>query len=145
MFVLFLPLTLICPPGNRIFTRKYFFLSVRLHLAIMATFLSQSRGLFSPLLTDVIIGLLLNVNHYMPFLLPDAPHRTDYSQSDGDQKKLHYYKFLSQRLSRNQSINQSIYLCQYVEWGCADHSSRRLMYETYDKAYNGFSLPFPFL
>ena len=38
---------------------------------------------------DVVIGLLLNVTHYIPFILPDAPHRTDYSQSEGDQKKLH--------------------------------------------------------
>ena len=45
-------------------------------------------------------------------------------------------------LSRNQSTN---YLCQYVGWGYADHPSRRLMYETYEKVYNGFSLPFPFL
>ena len=114
MFGLFLPLTLICPPGNRIFTRKYFFffLSVRLHLAIMATFLSQSRGLFSPLLTDVIIGLLLNVNHYMPFLLPDAPHRTDYSQSEGDQKKnctiINFFPKGYQEI--NPSINQFIYV-----------------------------------
>ena len=63
------------------FTRKHSFLGVGLHLAIMATFLSRSRGLFSLLLTDVVIGLLLNVTHYMPFMLPDAPHRTDYSQS----------------------------------------------------------------
>ena len=46
------------------------------------------------------------------------------------------------RLSRNQSTN---YLCQYVGWGYADHPSRRLMYETYEKVYNGFSLTFPFL
>ena len=69
------------------FTRKYSFLSVGLHLAIMATFLSRSRDLFSLLLTDAVIGLLLNVTHYMPFILPDAPHRTDYSQSEGDKKK----------------------------------------------------------
>ena len=46
----------------------------------------QSRDLFSLLLTDVVIGLLLNVTHYMPFILPDLPHRTDYSLSEGDQK-----------------------------------------------------------
>ena len=69
------------------FTRKYSFLSVGLHLAIMATFLSRSRDLFSLLLTDVVIGLLLNVTHYMPFILPDRSHRTDYSLSEGDQKK----------------------------------------------------------
>ena len=49
---------------------------------------SKPRSFFA-LLTDVVIGLLLNVPYYMPFLLPDAPHRTDYSQSEGDQKKLH--------------------------------------------------------
>ena len=48
-----------------------------LHLAIMATFLPRSRDLFSLLLTDVVIGSLLNVTHYMPFILPDLPHRTD--------------------------------------------------------------------
>ena len=88
MFGLFLPLTLICPPGNRMFTRKYSFLSVGLHLAIMATFLSRSRDLFSLLLTDVVIGLLLiNVTYYMPFILPDLPHRTDYSLSEGNNNK----------------------------------------------------------
>lgn len=86
--VCFSPSRLFALQGTGFLPGSIFFLSVRLHLAIMATFLSQSRGLFSPLLTDVIIGLLLNVNHYMPFLLPDAPHRTDYSQSDGDQKKI---------------------------------------------------------
>ena len=82
-----------------------------------------------------------------PFILPDAPHRTDYSQSEGDQKKLHstIKNLFPKRLSRNQEINQPIYLCQYVGWGCANHPSPRLMYETYEKVYNGFSLPFPFL
>ena len=142
--VCFSPLTLICPPGNRMFTRKYSFLSVGLHLAIMATFLSRSRDLFSLLLTDVVIGLLLNVTHYMPFILPDLPHRTDYSLSEGNKKKLHFTikNFFPKRLSRNQSTN---YLCQYVGWGSADHPNPRLMYETYEKVYNGFSLPFPFL
>ena len=70
-------------------TRKYSLLSVGLHLAIMATFLSRSRDLFLLLLTDVVIGLLLNVTHYMPFILRDQSHRTDYSLSEGDQKKLH--------------------------------------------------------
>ena len=82
---------------------------------------------------------------YMPFILPDAPHRTDYSQYEGDQKKLHFtIKKISfpKRLSRNQSTN---YLCQYVGWGYADHPSPRLMYETHEKVCNGFSLPFPFL
>ena len=73
------------------FTPKYSFLSVGLHLAIIATFLSRSRDLFSLLLTDVVIGLLLNVTHYMPFILPDLPHRTDYSQSEGDKKNTFYY------------------------------------------------------
>ena len=142
--VRFFPLTLICPPGNRMFSRKYSFLSVGLHLAIMATFLSRSRDLFSLLLTDVVIGLLLNVTHYMPFILPDLPHRTDYSLSEGNKKKLHFTmkNFFPKRLSRNQSTN---YLCQYVGWGSADHPNPRLMYETNEKVYNGFSLPFPFL
>ena len=68
------------------FTRKYSFLSVGLHLVIVATFLSRSRHFFSLLLTDVVIGLLLNFAHYMPFMLPDAPHRTNYSQSKAIQK-----------------------------------------------------------
>ena len=108
---------------------EVFFLSVGLHLAIMATFLSRSRDLFSLLLTDVVIGLLLNVTHYMPFILPDLPHRTDYSLSEGNKKKLHFtiINFFPKRLSRNQEINQPIYLCQYLGWGCADHPSLRRM------------------
>ena len=127
--VCFSPRTLICPPRNRMFTRKYSFLSVGLHLAIMATFRSRSRDLFSLLLTDVVIGLLLNVTHYMPFILPDLPHRTDYSLSEGDQKKILFTikNFFPKRLSRNQEINQPIYLCQYLGWGCADHPSLRRM------------------
>ena len=116
MFGLFLPLTLICPPGNRMFTRKYSLLSVGLHLAIMATFLSRSRDLFSLLLTDVVIGLLLiNVTYYMPFILPDLPHRTDYSLSEGDQKnytlllKIYLPKGY-QGINKQLEINQPIYL-----------------------------------
>ena len=30
------------------------------------------------------------------------------------------------------SINQSIYLRQYVGWGCPGHPSQRLMYKTHD-------------
>ena len=127
------------------FTRKYSFLSVGLHLAIMATDpVSKPRSFFA-----VVIGLLLNVTHYMPFILPDLPHRTDYSLSEGDQKnyslllKISFPEGYQEiKKSRNQSTN---YLCQYVGWGCADHPSPRLMYETYEKVYNGFSLPFPFL
>ena len=102
------------------FTWKYSFLSVGLHLAIMATFLSRSRDLFSLLLTDVVIGLLLiNVTYYMPFTLPDLPHRTDYSLSEGNNnnKKIHFTikNFFPKRLSRNQEINQPII---YVNtWG----------------------------
>ena len=59
-------------------------MSVGLHLAIMATV--PVSNLFSLLLTDVVIDLLLNVTHYMPFILPDLPHRTDYSLSEGDKK-----------------------------------------------------------
>ena len=93
------------------FTWKYSFLSVGLHLAIMATFLSRSRDLFSLLLTDVVIGLLLiNVTYYMPFILPDLPHRTDYSLSEGDLKKIHftiknYFPKKVIKKSRNQSTN----------------------------------------
>ena len=109
MFGLFLPLTLICPPGNRMFTRKYSFWVSGFTWQSWLIAVSRSRGLLSPLLTDVVIGLLLNVTHYMPFILPDAPHRTDYSQSEGDKKiTLYYYKFLSQKVikkSRNQSTN----------------------------------------
>ena len=76
------------------FTRKYSLLSVGLHLAIMATFLSRSR-------------LVLNVTHYMPFILRDLPHRTDYSLSEGDKKKIHFtinFFFFPKSLSRNQEI-----------------------------------------
>ena len=145
MFGLFLPLTLICPPGNRMFTRKYSFWVSGFTWQSWLIPVSRNRGLLSPLLTDVVIGLLLiNVTHYIQFILPDAPHRTDYPQSEGDQKKLHFtiINFFPKRLSRNQSTN----LFMSIRWlGFADHPSRRLMYETYDKAYNGFSLPFPFL
>ena len=146
MFGLFLPLTLICPPGNRMFTRKYSFWVSGFTWQSWLIPVSRSRGLLSPLLTDVVIGLLLNDTHYMPFILPDAPHRTDYSLSEGNNnnKKIHFTikNFFPKRLSRNQSTN---YLCQYVGWGSADHPNPRLMYETYEKVYNGFSLPFPFL
>ena len=67
---------------------------------------SKPRSFFA-LLTDVVIGLLLNVTYYMPFLLPDAPHRTDYSQSEGDQKKLHLIikNFFHKKVMKK-SINQ---------------------------------------
>ena len=39
------------------------------------------------MLTDVVIGLLLNITHYIPFILPDLPNRTDYSLSECNQKK----------------------------------------------------------
>ena len=148
MFGLFIPLTLICPPGDRMFTRKYSFWVSGFTWQSLLIPVSRSRGLVSPLSTDVVIGLLLiNVTRYIPFILPDAPHRTDYSLSEGNQKKLHFtiINFFPKRLSRNQDINQPNYLCQYVGWGCADYPSRRLMYETYEKVYYGFSLPFPFL
>ena len=111
--VRFFPLTLICPPGNRMFSRKYSFLSVGLHLAIMATSLSRSSDLFSLLLTDVVIGLLLNVTHYMPFILPYLPYRTDYSLSEGNKKKkLHFTikNFFPKMLSRNQEINHELFM-----------------------------------
>ena len=68
---------------------------------------------FSLLLTDVVIGLLLiNVTYYMPFILPDLPHRTDYSLSEGNNnnKKIRFTikNFFPKRLSRNQEINQPI-------------------------------------
>ena len=34
------------------------------------------------------------------------------------------------------SINQSIYSCQYVGWGCSNHPSQRLVYETYHDIKN---------
>ena len=113
MFGLFLPLTLICPPGNRMFTRKYSFWVSGFTWQSWLIPVSRSRGLLSPLLTDVVIGLLLNVTHYMnmPFILPDAPHRTDYSQSEGDQKKLHLTikNFFPKKVIKK-SINQFIYV-----------------------------------
>ena len=72
-------------------TPKYSFLSVWLHLAIMATFLSRSRDLFSQLLTDVVIGLLFNVTHYMPFILICLIELINYSLSEGDKKNTLYY------------------------------------------------------
>lgn len=111
MFGLFLPLTLICPPGNRMFTRKYSLWVSGFTWQSWLIPVTRSRGLLSPLSTDVVIGLLLiNVTHYIPFILPDAPHRTDYSQSKGNQKKLHFtvINFFPKRLlkkSRNQSTN----------------------------------------
>ena len=59
MFGLFLPLTLICPPGNRMFTRKYSFWVSGFTWQSWLIPVSRSRGLLSPLLTDVVIGLLL--------------------------------------------------------------------------------------
>ena len=104
---LFLPLTLICPPGNRKFTRKYSFWVSGFTWQSWLIPVSRSRGLLSPLLTDVVIGLLLNVTHYMPFILSDAPHRTDYSQSEGDQRKLHFTikNFFPKKVIKK-SINQ---------------------------------------
>ena len=144
MFGVFLPLTLICPPGNRMFTRKYSFWVSGFTWQSWRIPVSRSRGLFSPLLADVVIGLLLiNVTHYMPFISPDAPHRTDYSQSEGDQKKitLYYYKFLSQKVIKK-SRNQSTNLFMSIRGMGLRRSSEP---KAYDKANNGFSLPFPFL
>ena len=121
LFGLFLPLTPICPPENRIFTRKYSFLSVGLHLAIMDTLLSRSRGLFLPLLTDIVIGLLLNVTYYRStfFHLMRLTELIIPSPGEINKKKfknaLYYGKFLSQKVIKK-SRNQSIYLCQYVGW-----------------------------
>ena len=109
MFGLFLLLTLICPAGNRMFTRKYSFWVSGFTWQSWLIPVSRSRGFLSPLLTDVVIGLLfINVTHYMPFILPDAPHRTDYSQSEGDKKK--NYTLLSKiSFQKNyQEINQKI-------------------------------------
>ena len=147
MFGLFLPLTLICPPGNRMFTRKYSFWVSGFTWQSWLIPVSRSRGLLSPLLTDVVIGLLLNVTHYnctcplfylMRLIELIIPSTRAIKENYTLLSKISFLK----RLSRNQSTN---YLCQYVGWGYADHPSPRLMYETYEKVYNGFSLPFPFL
>ena len=105
---LFLPLTLICPLENRIFNRKYSFLSVGPHLAIMDTFLSRTRGLFLPLLTDIVIGLLLNVTYYRCTFFHLMRLTKLIIPSPGEIKKIHFtmVKFFPKRLSRNQSINQ---------------------------------------
>ena len=112
LFGLFLSLTLICPPENRIFTPKYSFLSVGLHLAIKDTFLSRSRGLFLAVVNRYSHRFTLEC-HLLPmyFLSTGAPHRTDYSQSGGD-KKMHFtmVNFFPKKLSRNQSINQFIHV-----------------------------------
>jgi len=106
---LFLPLTLICPPENRIFTWKYSFLSVGLHLAILDTFLSRSRGLFFAVVNRYSHRFTLEC-HLLPmyFLSPDAPHRTDYSQSGADNKK--HFTMVNFFPKGYQGINQSINL-----------------------------------
>ena len=87
LFGPFLPPHTYLPSREQSVHPEVFFLSVGFHSEFTATFLSRSLDLFSLLLTDVIFRLLLNVTHYMPFILPDLPHRTDYSLSEGDQKK----------------------------------------------------------
>ena len=99
---------------------------------------SKPRSFFA-LLTDVVIGLLLNVTYYMPFLLPDAPHRTDYSQSEGDQKHFFFFTIINlfpKRLSRNQSINHFIYVNTWwdgvapiirAEGSCMEHMTKHMM------------------
>ena len=41
------------------------------------------------------------------------------------------YQALNLRSIKHFRINQSIYLRQYVGWGCPDHPSQRLMYKTH--------------
>ena len=109
MFGLFLLLTLICPAGNRMFTRKYSLWVSGFTWQSWLIPVSWSRGLLSPFLTDVVIGLLLNVTHYMPFILPDLPHRTDYSLSEGNNnnKKIHFtIKNVFPKKVIKKSINQ---------------------------------------
>ena len=62
----------------------------------------------------------------------------------GDKKTnaLYYGKFLSQKVIKK-SINQSIYLCQYVGSGCADHPSQRLSWIFFTFSFsltNNFSI-----
>ena len=100
---------------------------------------SKPRGFFSPLLTDAVIGLLLNVTYQMAcffffFYLMCLMELIIPSPREIPPKtfSVTIINFFPKRLSRNQSINQSLYLCQYVVgWGCADHPSRRLMCGTY--------------
>ena len=143
LFGLFLPLTLICPPENRIFTRKYSFLSVGLHLAIMDTFLSRTRGLFLPMLTDIVIGLLSNVAYYRCTFFHLMRLTELIIPSPGEiKKKMHFtmVNFFPKRLSRNQSINQFIYVNTWD--GVAPIIRAKGMTI---KAYHGFALPSPFL
>ena len=141
MFGLCLPLTL-CPLGNRMFTRKYSFWLSGLTWQSWLIPVFRRRGLLSPLLTDVVISLLLNVTHYMPFIERLIELIIPSPRAIKKKYTLLLKMSFPKRLLRNQSTN---YLCQYVGWGYADHPSPRLMYETYEKVYNGFSLPFPFL
>ena len=101
---------------------------------------SKPRSFFA-LLTDVVIGLLLNVTYYMPFLLPDALHKTEYSQSEGDQKHfffLYYYKFISTKGYQeiNQSINHFIYVNTWwdgvapiirTKGSCMEHMTKHII------------------
>ena len=52
--------------------------------------------------------------------------------SRGTNSRLPFDVNVMLNLSIVTEINQSINLCQYVGWGCPDHWSWKLMYETYD-------------
>ena len=107
LFGLFLPPHTYLPSREQNVHPEVFFFECRASLGNHGYIpVSKPRSFFA-LLTDVVIGLLLNVTYYMPFLLPDAPHRTDYSQSEGDQKHFFFFTIINlfpKRLSRNQSI-----------------------------------------
>ena len=93
MFGPFLPPHTYLPSGEQNVHPEEFFFECRASLGNHGYIpVSKPRSFFAVVnrcKLDVVIGLLLNVTHYIPFILPDAPHRTDYSQSEGDQKKLH--------------------------------------------------------
>ena len=110
LFGPFLPPHTYLPSREQNVHPEVFFLSVGLHLAIMAhSCLSKPRSSFafvnrcSHRFTLECHSLQL----YMPFILPDAPHRTDYSQYEGDQRKLHFTikNFFPKKVIKK-SINQ---------------------------------------
>ena len=86
------------------------FLIVGPHFAIMArSCLSKPRSSFAFVnrCSHRVTLECHSLQPYMPFILPDAPHRTDYSQYEGDQRKLHFTikNFFPKKVIKK-SINQ---------------------------------------
>ena len=140
LFGLFLPLTLIlliCQrtgflPGSILFWESGFTWQSWIHSCL------EAADFFFAVVNRYNHGFTLEC-HLLPtyFLSPAAPPRTDYCQSGGDKKKMHFNMVNSfpKRLSRNQSINQFIYV---NTWDGVAPIIRA-------KGYHGSSLPSPFL